>query len=192
MYPISHFHFCPRCGAPRSAPTASNSFECSHCQFCYYFNASAGVAVFIENALGQVLLIRRAKDPGINRLAPPGGFIDIGERAETALSREVAEEIGIQIHSIHFLCSQTNEYTYAGVTYPVLDLFFIAKSEASKLTLAPEEVRTADWYAPEDVCTDDLAFASMQAAWKEFLNCRLKFNESLGLPSANSAIGYGR
>ncbi|MSU32229.1 MAG: NUDIX domain-containing protein [Pedosphaera sp.] len=123
MYPKSHFHFCPRCGAHRSAPTASNPFECPQCQLRYYFNPAAAVAVFIENAEGQVLLIRRAKDPGKNRLAPPGGFIDIGVRAETALSREIAEEIGIQIHSIYFLCSQTNEYTYGGVTYPVLDLF---------------------------------------------------------------------
>jgi len=97
---------------------------CMACGFRLYFNPAVAVAVFVQDAAGRVLLIRRAKEPGAGKLAPPGGFIDVGERAEDAVHREVHEEVGLRLTDLRFLGSQPNEYLFGGVLYPVLDLFF--------------------------------------------------------------------
>lgn len=45
-----------------------------------------------------VLLIERAIDPHIGKLALPGGYINEGETAEIAASRELHEETGIMVY----------------------------------------------------------------------------------------------
>jgi ADP-ribose pyrophosphatase YjhB (NUDIX family) len=122
--------------------------------------------VFIRREDGRTLLIRRGKDPAKGLLAPAGGFIDIGERAEMAVGREIAEELGIRLEQVRFLCSQPNQYRFRDITYPVLDLFFTATTADRELRIDPEEVGSADWHDPADVSAEDLAFPSMQAAWR--------------------------
>lgn len=168
MSPAEFFLHCPRCAVriPDSTLSGSNPFDCAACGFRYYFNPAAAVAVFITRPDGRVLLIRRAKEPAQGRLAPAGGFIDIGERAEDAVGREIAEELGIRLENVRFLCSQPNRYEFRGVTYPVLDLFFTATTPDTELDPDPGEVSSADWHDPNSVCEADLAFPSMQAAWR--------------------------
>lgn len=45
----------------------------------------------------EILLIRRGGWPGLGLYAMPGGFLDPGERLETACRRELAEETGLQL-----------------------------------------------------------------------------------------------
>ena len=151
---------------------------CTACGFRLYFNPAVAVAVFIQDALGRVLLIRRAQDPGAGKLAPPGGFIDLGERAEDAVHREVLEEVGLRLTDLRFLGSHPNEYLFAGVLYPVLDLFFTARladPAATSGEVDPGEVDAATWHAPGDVRAGDLAFPSMRAAWQEWLRTNPAF-----------------
>jgi 8-oxo-dGTP pyrophosphatase MutT (NUDIX family) len=48
-----------------------------------------------SRCLGQTILITRLNNPGIGKLAIPGGFIDGGETAEQTARREAIEETGI-------------------------------------------------------------------------------------------------
>ncbi len=172
MHPHRHFRHCPRCGRSIVPPDGDRPLTCTGCGFRLYFNPAVAVAVFIQDPAGRVLLIRRAKDPGAGQLAPPGGFIDRGERAEDAVHREVYEEVGLRLTDLRFLGSQPNEYPFAGVLYPVLDLFFTARladPSVASGTVDPGEVDAAAWHAPGDVRAGDLAFPSMRAAWQEWL-----------------------
>lgn len=54
----------------------------------------AADAVMLDDC-GQTILITRLHNPGIGRLALPGGFIDGAETAEQAARREAVEETGI-------------------------------------------------------------------------------------------------
>lgn len=54
-----------------------------------------GAVVF--NAAGDVLLIRRGKEPQYGRWMVPGGGLEWGETLEEAAVREVREETGIEI-----------------------------------------------------------------------------------------------
>ncbi len=171
MQPRDFFHHCPRCGAgPGAAPTAA--FRCDACGFRLYFNPAVAVAVFIRRDDGRTLFIHRAQEPGKGLLAPPGGFIDIGERAEEAAHREIGEEVGLGLEDLTFLCSQTNAYRYAEVTYPVLDLFFTARARNAEGAAALDDVLDFEWLDPLTVSPGQMAFPSMQAAlalWQERL-----------------------
>ncbi|MEM9669414.1 MAG: NUDIX domain-containing protein [Pseudomonadota bacterium] len=57
----------------------------------------AGCGAAILNDAGELLLIQRLRPPEADHWGLPGGKIDFGEPAETAVKREIAEELGIQI-----------------------------------------------------------------------------------------------
>jgi len=46
---------------------------------------------------GQVLLVKRAKEPGKGRWAIPGGGIELGETVYEAARREIREECSVEI-----------------------------------------------------------------------------------------------
>lgn len=164
MQPQQAFEHCPRCGAVRPRPWDDKVFECRACQFRYFFSASIAVAVFVRRGDGRVLMIRRAREPGKGRWAPPGGFVDIGETAERAAAREIREEVGLELEALEYLCSQVNHYPYAGLTYPVLDLFFTAQAIHPDRAAALDDVTGFSWLDPRLVDPAEMAFPSMQAA----------------------------
>ena len=182
--PAAQFRFCPRCAAP-ARPGGSARFTCGSCGFDYFFNPAAAVAAFVFDAQDRVLLIRRARDPGRGQLAPPGGFVDFGERAEVAIQREVLEETGLELTELAFLVTQPNTYHYGGTTYSVLDIFFTAQTGAAPAVAASGEVTEIVWRPVAGVASDELAFPSMQAAWREWLSRRqLPEREAPGLGRA--------
>jgi NAD+ diphosphatase len=169
MRPIEHFKHCPKCGQPLPDRAQPNSVSCPACGFLHFFNPTVAVAAFVKAADGRILFIRRAKEPGKGRLAPPGGFVDFDETAEEALRREIREEVGVELESIRYLCSAVNQYPYRGVTYPVLDLFFVATVADGQRATALDDVESCLWLDPGAVREQDLAFISMQAAFRSLL-----------------------
>lgn len=171
MQPVEHFLFCPRCAAPRPAGPVI-PLRCGACGFVFYFSPTAAAAAIVTRPDGRVLFITRAKEPALGKLAFPGGFIDIGERAEDGLRREVREEVGIEIGELDFLCSHQNQYLYETVSYPVLDFLFTAPVAAGQEARALEEVSQVAWLMPEAVAPNLLAFDSLRAGLQEFLRRR--------------------
>ncbi|MCD6339295.1 MAG: NUDIX domain-containing protein [Verrucomicrobia bacterium] len=165
---FEHFRYCPRCGRCVE-PTLGGPLRCEVCGFVYFFNPAAAVGAFTLGPDGRLLMLRRAKDPGKGKLGLPGGFIDIDETAEAALEREIGEEVGARIASWEYLCSEPNQYDYAGVRYPVLDLFYKVRLEEGELRADREEVAGWTWIAPAKLRPADLAFVSVRRA---FAACR--------------------
>ncbi len=171
MTPVALFSHCPKCGAERSSDPRI-PFQCAACGFVYYFNPTVAAAVVLTRTDGRVLFITRAKEPAQGQLAFPGGFIDFDESAEDGLRREVREEVGLEITALDFLCSHTNEYSYKGVTYPVLDLIFTADVSGDVEARTLDGVARVDWLQPETVPPDRLAFPSLRAGLATFLRRR--------------------
>jgi ADP-ribose pyrophosphatase YjhB (NUDIX family) len=166
--PSSFYHHCPRCSAQQPAPPAGGApFNCAACGFTLYFNAATAVAVFVRRADGRTLFIRRAKDPAKGKLAPPGGFVDIGETVEAAARREIREEVGIELNNLTFLSSHPNSYHYRDVTYPVLDFFFTATAGNPAEARALDDVASVAWLDAATVPLEEIAFPSMRAALEQ-------------------------
>jgi ADP-ribose pyrophosphatase YjhB (NUDIX family) len=165
--PLTHFAHCPRCGAQQpddDPPDAGAPFRCASCRFTLYFNAASAVAAILVRTDGNALFIRRAKDPGKGRLGMPGGFVDAGESAEGALIREIREEVGLDVAGLRYLSSHPNQYAYAGVTYPTLDLFYTAPVSDPQRAVALDAVESVVWADPVTVDLEEIAFDSMRQA----------------------------
>ncbi len=167
--PITHFKHCPKCGN-QNLTTKDANIECSDCGFVYFFNPVVGLAAFIENDKGEILLIERGKNPAKGKLAPPGGFADADEQAESALTREVLEETGIAVSNWKYIGSWVNHYSYKGITYPVLDFFYSAKLDSdSSIQRCETETLSAGWFNKSKIKPETLAFPSMQEAFRRFM-----------------------
>ena len=64
----------------------------------------AGCGAAIRDEQGRLLLMQRLTEPEAGAWGLPGGKIDMGERAEQAVRREIMEELGIEIEIIGLAC----------------------------------------------------------------------------------------
>ena len=157
------FRHCPRCGA---APMQRQDghLRCPACGHQHYINPAVAVGALVTDPSGQLLLVRRAKDPGKGLLGMPGGFIDAGETAEDALRREAREEVGLELGTMQFLLSHPNSYIYAGLRYDVLDLFFVCRVDSFAGAHARDEVQELVIRPGPQVQPEEIAFPSMRRA----------------------------
>jgi ADP-ribose pyrophosphatase len=82
------YRHCTQCGAASLKALSRQEYHCSECGFRHYINPIAAVAAILTNARNEILVIRRAIEPGRGQLGLPGGFVDPGETAEAAVRRE--------------------------------------------------------------------------------------------------------
>ena len=158
------FRFCPSCGSNRLQGNGERRLSCPDCGFVFYLNVGAAAAILLLNPRNELLLIRRAKDPGKGLLGVPGGFVDPGEPIETALRREMKEEVNLEIEAIDFLASFPNDYPFGGVIYPTLDLYFTGRVSSFEQALALDEVEELVIRPVDSIADDEVAFESFRRA----------------------------
>jgi len=143
---------------------APRAKKCEQCSFTYYFNASAAVAALIFDEKGRLLLTRRAIEPHLGMLDLPGGFIETMESAEEAVSRELNEELGVEVTDAKYFCSFPNEYPFSGLSVSTLDLAFTVTVNA----LEPGKMRPMDdisafeFYYPEEIPLSEIPSSSIR------------------------------
>jgi ADP-ribose pyrophosphatase len=168
-HPVNVLKFCPRCGSKHFEATSERSFKCADCKFIYWVNASAAVAVLLFNEKGELLFTRRAIEPHKGKLDLPGGFIDPMETAENAATREIKEELGIEIHSLKYFCSFPNEYIFSEYSVFTLDITFLAQTEQLNEMKAMDDISSFEFYKPHDVNLEELPSISMKNIIKELI-----------------------
>jgi len=162
--PSEAFRHCPSCGAARDpAKVGENPYLCEACGFTLYFSPIVAVATLILDAAGELLVIRRARDPGKGKLGMPGGFVDRGEGVGDAARREIREEVGLEFADadLEYVGSWPNTYHYKGLALPVSDVFFLARvDDFDGVELDRSEVLHFEVLPLDQLDPDDFAFAS--------------------------------
>lgn len=164
------FQHCPMCAAVAEIGGA-DPFHCHQCGHVHHFGPVTAVAAIVADPSGQVLLLKRARDPGKGKWGLPGGFVDANETAETALVREVREEVNLELVEMRYLVSFPNRYVYRGVAIPVTDLFFVGRIESFEAMAAqPGEIESWRFCHLSATELGQMAFPSNRRALELFLD----------------------
>lgn len=168
-HPLHLFAFCPVCGANSFFIKDEKAKYCSSCGFVYYFNPSAAVACFIRNTRGELVVVRRAKEPAKGSLDLPGGFVDPYESAEEAARREIQEETNLHVDACHYLFSIPNTYPYAGFDVQTLDMFFECTTDSFDHARAEDDAAEIIIIRPEILHPEAFGLTSIQEGVKRYL-----------------------
>ena len=161
--------FCPGCGRESDGGASAKFFECEACGYRLYLNPTVSACPLIFREDGKILLVRRARDPQKGLLGIPGGFVDAGESVEEALRRELQEELKLSVIDWKFFGGWPNVYPYRGVSYDVLDLYFLV-NVVGEIQPKASEITGFEWRDPKTLDPAEIAFPSLRAAlaaWRE-------------------------
>lgn len=159
--------FCPGCGEQTFRPASAKSWHCESCGFVLYQNTAAAVAAIVVYS-DEVLLAVRAAEPQAGKLDLPGGFVDNDESAEEALSRELAEELGLQNVQADYMASFPNTYPYAGIEYKTVDFIYLVELEEQPDLQPADDVAGVRWTNIDNIPFEQVAFDSVRRALKYF------------------------
>lgn len=117
-------------------------------------------AIIVHN--GAVLLHRADDD---DFWALPGGRVEAGEDAASAVVREMQEELGISVSATRLACVVENFFSYAGERHHETGLYFQVDLEPGSLVLTAKgpyqgqegnRKLTFSWHAVESLAKVDL------------------------------------
>jgi ADP-ribose pyrophosphatase YjhB (NUDIX family) len=106
---------------------------------------------------GRILLEKRKYDPGRGRWSIPGGLVDLGEKVEQAVIREVKEETGLDVDKPEHLDVVDNVVLdeKGRVKYHFIIIDFFVKLKGGLLKAASDAAEL-EWVLLDEVESYDL------------------------------------
>jgi mutator protein MutT len=168
--PANHYKYCPRCGNPGSFNSEQYSFSCPECGFNFFLNAAAAVAGIIFNEKGELLLTKRGIAPHYGMFDLPGGFVDPGENAEAAMTRELKEELNLKPDGLVVLGTNHNQYPFSGTVVFTLDIFFECQVADFSYLKCSDDVIGYQFIHPINIDFEQIGLTSVRDFLKQYLH----------------------
>ena len=131
--------FCGKCGTKTRQKPDERALICPHCNTIVFPKVSPAIIVAII-CNNKILLARNSNFPG-NWYSLIAGYADVGESLEEALTREVKEEVGLDIKNIRYYKSQP--WPLSGS----MMIGFIAEAnETQPISTDNKEIAEAAWF----------------------------------------------
>jgi 8-oxo-dGTP diphosphatase len=109
-----------------------------------------GLAVYIINKEGKVLLGKRKGSHAAGDWATPGGHLEVGENWEQCAQREIKEETGIEIKNIRLGTVTNDIFEKSGKHYITLNMLAEYVSGEPRV-LEPEKCEKWEWFDWDDL-----------------------------------------
>lgn len=117
-----------------------------------YLTTDGIIELYEQNDFRGIILIERKNDP--KGLALPGGFVDVGERVEDALVREMKEETNLDVKISKLLGVFSDPKR--DPRFHTASAVFIAKAEGQPK--GGDDAKEAKLYALEEIPLEQLVF----------------------------------
>jgi len=140
--------FCKKCGIELDNKVINNEGNipyCVNCEVLYFPKSNLATIVAITNKEKQVLLLKQNHISEYFVLI--AGYYKPGESLEECATREVKEEVGLDINEMSYLSSHYYEKKDA------LMVAFHGKSNTNCLVLDKTEVDAAKWFSFKEALT---------------------------------------
>ncbi|MEO7448664.1 MAG: NAD(+) diphosphatase [Humibacillus sp.] len=138
----THRH-CPRCGAETEPTQAGWVRRCVSDGSEHYPRTDPAVIMSVIDPDDRLLLGRGAQWPE-GRFSVLAGFVEPGESFESAVAREVLEEVGVVIDAVTYLGNQPWPFPAS------LMIGFAATTSQTELRPDPAEIAEARWVTREE------------------------------------------
>jgi len=161
----AEYRFCPRCAGRLEDRVLKEGdpgrLVCGACGFVLYLGPKLVAGAIVELD-GEIVLIRRAIEPGYGKWTFPGGFVERGEIAEDAATRETLEETGLEIRTTGIV----GLYTYEG-QIPAIAVFSARVTGGEPAPL--DETLAVESFPHDGLPWAEMAFPSTEHALKDYL-----------------------
>ena len=137
-------HFCARCGSRSETDQARHVRRCPTCAAVHFPRTDPAVIMLITDDQDRALL-GHAPDWPDGRYSTLAGFVEPGESLESAVRREVAEEVGIVVGDVRYAASQPWPFPSS------LMLGFFGRAETTAIQVDADEVTSARWFSRDDL-----------------------------------------
>jgi NAD+ diphosphatase len=136
--------YCGSCGRENEDAPDETARRCPVCGRREYPRISPAMIVLVTNSAGEALLAhnRNFRNGVYSLLA---GFVEAGEDLESAVIREVREEVNIEIDNIRYIASQPWPFPNS------LMIGFTARYKSGELKPDGIEIEDARWFSREDL-----------------------------------------
>ncbi len=132
--------YCPRCGSATEPTEGGWVRVCSQDGSQHHPRTDTAVIVALTDDEDRILLARGPHWPQ-GRLSVLAGFVEAGESLESAVAREVSEEVGLTVRNVVYRGNQPWPFPAS------LMVGFTARAFETDLRLDPAEIAEASWFA---------------------------------------------
>jgi NAD+ diphosphatase len=138
-----HHQRCPRCGSATEPEQGGWIRRCEQDGSEHYPRTDPAVIMAVIDPADRLLLARSPGWPERN-YSVLAGFVEPGESLESAVAREVAEEVGLVVEDVRYLGNQPWPFPSS------LMVGFEARTHTTELRLDLEEISAALWVTRDD------------------------------------------
>ncbi|HEX3814952.1 MAG TPA: NAD(+) diphosphatase [Mycobacteriales bacterium] len=136
---------CPRCGTPTEVTQAGWVRHCPADGSDHFPRTDPAVIMLVTDGADRCVLGRQAVWPE-GRYSILAGFVDPGESAESAVAREVGEEVGIAVRDVRYVSSQPWPFPAS------IMLGFTARVDGDPtLHVDEDEIQHAQWFSKDEI-----------------------------------------
>lgn len=98
------YRHCPMCGTPLELRERMGDIRpvCPSCDHTVFYDPKVAVVMLVLSG-DKALLVKRGVAPEKGKWAIPAGFVNAGEVPIEAAAREIAEETGLRVSSLHLV-----------------------------------------------------------------------------------------
>ncbi|MDJ0768414.1 MAG: NAD(+) diphosphatase [Ilumatobacter sp.] len=140
--------FCGRCGAETALAEGERAMRCPGCDLLSFPRLSPAMITLVtrgEPGPEQEALLARGVQWDIPMYSCLAGFVEPGESLESAVVREVHEEVGITVSAPSYFGSQPWPFPNS------LMIGFRARYESGEIECDPAEIADAGWFLPGEL-----------------------------------------
>ena len=135
--------FCGVCATPTQREAHERARKCPSCGHTAYPRISPAMMCLVTRGK-EILLARNVNFP-VGRYSALAGFLEAGESIEDAISREVFEEVGLQVANPRYFASQSWPFPHS------LMIAFTAEYAGGVLTPNGHEIAEAQWFSRQNL-----------------------------------------